>query len=81
MEQSVKKAVRIAIGIDLDGRKDMLGMWIEENRNAKFLTTVINGRRNRRMESILSSVRIIWLDLTGLSELPCCIIHQLAQFR
>ena len=28
--QIVKKAVYIAIGIDLDGRKDVLGMWVGE---------------------------------------------------
>ena len=34
--QIVKKAVYIAIGIDLDGRKDVLGMWVGENESAKF---------------------------------------------
>ena len=34
--QIVKKAVYIAIGIDLDGHKDVLGMWIGENESAKF---------------------------------------------
>ena len=34
--QIVKKAVYIAIGLDLDGRKDVLGMWVSENESAKF---------------------------------------------
>ena len=34
--QIVKKAVYIAIGIDLDGRKDVLGMWVGENESAKY---------------------------------------------
>lgn len=34
--QIVKKAVHIAIGIDLDGRKDVLGMWVGENESAKY---------------------------------------------
>ena len=33
--QIVKKAVYIAIAIDLDGRKDVLGMWVGENESAK----------------------------------------------
>ena len=41
--QIVKKAVYIAIGIDLDGRKDVLGMWVGENESAKFWVTVLNG--------------------------------------
>ena len=34
--QIIKKAVYIAIGVDLDGRKDVLGMWVGENESAKF---------------------------------------------
>ena len=30
--QIVKKAVHVAIGIDLDGRKDVLGMWVGKTR-------------------------------------------------
>ena len=45
-----KKAVYIAIGLDLDGRKDVLGMWVGENESAKFWATVLNGLRNRGVE-------------------------------
>ena len=41
-EQIVKKAVCIAIGIDLDSRKDVLGMWIGENESVKFWVTMLN---------------------------------------
>ena len=34
--QIVKKAVYIAVGIDLEGKKDVLGMWVGENESAKF---------------------------------------------
>ena len=37
----IKKAVYIAIGINLDGRKDVLGMWVGENESAKFWATVL----------------------------------------
>lgn len=50
--QIVKKAVYIAIGIDLDGKKDVLGMWVGENESAKFWATVLNGLRNRGVEDI-----------------------------
>ena len=39
--QVVKKAVYIAIGINLDGRKDVLGMWVGENESAKYWATVL----------------------------------------
>ena len=45
--QIVKKAVYIAIGIDLDGRKDVLGMWVGENESAKFWATVLNGGQSQ----------------------------------
>lgn len=34
--QIIKKAVYIAIGVNMDGRKDVLGMWVCENESAKF---------------------------------------------
>lgn len=55
----VKKAVYIAIGIDLDGHKDVLGMWVGENESAKYWATVLNSLRNRGIEDILSPVRTI----------------------
>ena len=82
--QIVKKAVYIAIGINLDGRKDVLGMWVGETESAKFWATVLNGLRNRGVEDIF----IACTDhLTGFSaaieavfpktEIQNCIIHQI----
>ena len=50
--QIIKKAVYIAIGIDLDGKKDVLGMWVGENESAKFWATVLNSMKNRGVEDI-----------------------------
>ena len=50
--QIVKKAVYIAIGIDLDGRKDGLGMWVGENESAKYWATILNSLKNRGIEDI-----------------------------
>jgi len=49
----IKKAVYIAIGINMDGFKDVLGMWIGENESAKFWLTVMNDMKNRGVEDIL----------------------------
>ena len=57
--QIVKKAVYIAIGINLDGKKDVLGMWVGENESAKFWATVLNSLKNRGVEDIFLLVRII----------------------
>ena len=82
--QIVKKAVYIAIGINLDGRKDVLGMWVGENESAKFWATVLNGLRNRGVEDIFIACTD---NLTGFSDaieavfpktdIQNCIIHQL----
>ncbi len=82
--QIVKKAVYIAIGINMDGIKDVLGMWIGENESAKFWLSVMNGMRNRGVEDIL----IACVDgLTGFAsaieavfphtEIQQCILHQI----
>ncbi|ADY55098.1 transposase mutator type [Syntrophobotulus glycolicus DSM 8271] len=82
--QIVKKAVYIAIGIQMDGIKDVLGMWIGENESAKFWLSVMNGIKNRGTEDIL----IACVDgLTGFTsaieavfpktEIQQCIIHQI----
>lgn len=82
--QIVKKAVYIAIGINLDGKKDVLGMWVGENESAKFWATVLNGIRNRGVEDIFIACTD---NLTGFSDaiaavfpktdVQNCIIHQL----
>lgn len=82
--QVVKKAVYIAIGIDLDGRKDVLGMYIGENESAKYWVTILNGLRNRGVEDIFIACTD---NLTGFfaaieavfpkTEVQNCIVHQI----
>ncbi|HET7548394.1 MAG TPA: IS256 family transposase [Usitatibacter sp.] len=50
------KAVYLALGIDPAGRKEVLGMWIEETEGAKFWLRVFNELRNRGLEDILVAV-------------------------
>ena len=80
----VKKAVYIIIGIDMNGRKDVLGMYVGENESAKFWLSVLNGLKNRGVKDIL----IACIDgLTGFpqaisavfekTEIQRCIIHQI----
>lgn len=49
----VKRAVYIALGIDMNGRKDVLGMYVGENESAKFWLSIMNGMKNRGVEDIL----------------------------
>lgn len=82
--QIVNKAAYMVIGVDLDGNKDVLGMWIGENESAKFWLSVLNELRNRGVQDILiASVD----NLTGFTEsiatcypeteVQKCIVHQI----
>jgi len=79
-----KKAAYVVIGVDLDGMKDVLGLWIGEAESAKFWLTVMTEIAARGTKDIL----ICCTDnLTGFSEaieavfpraqVQKCIIHQL----
>lgn len=78
------KAAYVVLGVDVDGHKDILGIWIGENESSKFWLGVLNDLKNRGLEDVL----IFCVDgLTGLkeailasypkSEIQRCIIHQL----
>ena len=82
--QIVKKAVYIAIGVNMNGLKEVLGMWVGENESAKFWLSVMNGLKNRGLQDIL----IACVDgLTGFpaaieavypkTEIQQCVIHQI----
>lgn len=82
--QIVKKAVYIALAIDLDGHKDVLGMWVGENEGAKDWASVLNSLRNRGVEDILiactDSLRGFDSAINAVfpkTEIQSCVIHQL----
>jgi putative transposase len=62
----------VAIGIDLDGRKDVLGLWTSANEGAKFWLQVLTELRNRGVKDIfINTVSAIKRDIrSGLSS--CC---------
>ncbi len=47
------KAVYLAIGVDINGQKDVLGIWIEKNEGAKFWLSVFTELKNRGMNDVL----------------------------
>lgn len=81
--RTVKKAVYVAIGVKLNGIKEVLGMWIGGNESAKYWLGVLNEIKNRGVEDIM----IVSVDgLTGFvdaigavfpqAEIQRCIVHQ-----
>ena len=61
----INKAVYVALGIDLTGRKDILGLWISENEGAKFWLNNFTEMKNRGLKDILIACSD---NLTGMSE-------------
>ena len=56
-EGTVKnKAVYLALGVDASGRKDVLGLWIEQTEGAKFWLKVFNDLKTRGTQDILICV-------------------------
>lgn len=80
----INKAVYIALGIDLAGKKDVLGMWLSENEGAKFWLSNLTELKNRGLQDILIACTD---NLTGMSdaiaaiypatEHQLCIVHQI----
>jgi len=77
-----KKAFFLALAIRMDGQKELLGLWAEQNEGAKFWLNVLNELKNRGVQDIL----IAAVDgLTGFpeainavfpqTEVQLCIVH------
>ena len=80
----VTKAAYVVLGITMDGRKDILGVWIGEHESSKFWLNVLNDLKSR-------GVMDVYLFCTGglcgmmqaieavfpKSRLQRCIVHQI----
>jgi len=49
----VNKAVYLALGVNMEGHKELLGLWISENEGAKFWLNVLTELQNRGVKDIL----------------------------
>jgi len=79
----VSKAAYVVIGVNLDGMKEVLGIWIGEAESAKFWLSVLSEIKNRGTQDVL----LCCVDnLTGFSEaitaafpqtqIQKCLVHQ-----
>ncbi len=80
----INKAVYLALGDNMDGHKDLLGIWVSENEGAKFWLSVLTELKSRGVQDIL----IACVDgLKGFPEaiaaeypetrIQLCIVHML----
>lgn len=52
-KQVINKSIYLALGINMDGHKELLGMWLSENEGAKFWLSVLTELQNRGVKDIL----------------------------
>lgn len=79
----INKAIHLALGVNLEGKKELLGIWMTQNESSKFWLSVITELQNRGVKDIF----IACVDgLTGFPEaieavfpqtqVQLCIVHQ-----
>ncbi|WP_292588951.1 IS256 family transposase, partial [Mesotoga sp. UBA5557] len=79
-----KKALYIALGVSLNGHKDILGMWISETEGASYWLSILNELKNRGVEDVaifsidaLSGMEEAIEAVYPFSEVQKCIVHQI----
>lgn len=80
----INKAAYSVLGINMTGRKEVLGIWIGGNESSKFWLGVLNDLKNRGVQDILIACKD---GLSGFSEainsafpkteIQLCVIHQI----
>lgn len=80
----INKAVYVALGVNIHGQKELLGLWISENEGAKFWLSVLTELKNRGVKDVF----IACVDgLTGFpdaigavfpkTQVQLCIVHMM----
>jgi len=52
-KQVINKAIYLALGVNVEGHKELLGMWLSENEGAKFWLGILTELQNRGLKDIL----------------------------
>jgi len=80
----VNKAIYIAVGLRVDGKKEVLGMWLGKNESAAFWMSVLTDIRTRGVNDILITVTDNLNGFTDTinnvfpsSDTQICVIHQI----
>lgn len=71
----INKSIYLALGVNMDGHKDLLGLWMSDNEGAKFWVSVLTELKTRGVQDIL----IACVD--GLKGFPDAIAVEYPQTR
>jgi transposase-like protein len=80
----IEKTVYIAVGLNIEGKKEVLGMWLGKNESASFWLTVLTDLKARGVKDILitatdnlkgftETIRTVFPEATK----QICIVHQI----
>jgi putative transposase len=81
-KQVINKAIYLVLGVNMEGKKELLGMWVSQNEGAKFWMSVLTEIKNRGVQDIF----ITCVDgLTGfpdaieavfpMTTVQLCVVH------
>ena len=81
-KQVINKAIYLALGVNIEGHKELLGLWISENEGAKFWLNVLTELQNRGVKDILiacvdglkgfpDAINAVYPD----TQIQLCIVH------
>lgn len=81
-KQVINKAIYLALGVNMEGHKELLGMWLSENEGAKFWLNVLTELQNRGVKDILiacvdglkgfpDAINTVFPD----TQIQLCIVH------
>ena len=84
----INKAVYLALGVNMAGHKELLGMWLSENEGAKFWLNVLTELQNRGVKDILiacvdglkgfpDAISSVYPD----TQIQLCIVHMVRNSR
>ena len=85
-KQIVNKAIHLALGINMDGEKELLGMWCNTTEGAKFWLSVLTELKNRGLQDVLicccdgltgfpSAIEAVYPN----AKIQLCIVHLVRQ--
>ncbi len=78
----INKSIYLALGVNMEGHKELLGLWISENEGAKFWLNVLTELQNRGVRDILitcvdglkgfpDAINTVYPD----TQIQLCIVH------
>lgn len=80
----INKSIYLALGVNMEGHKELLGMWMSENEGAKFWLNVLTELQNRGVKDILiacvdglkgfpDAINTVFCE----TQIQLCIVHMI----